>query len=52
MLIKNEIDRLLNKIRLTPEISVKIEMVLRNYEADDEVIEEKLEAVIKLIVNK
>jgi|GEM_PF-4004338 len=50
MLTKIEIDKLINKIQLTTEVKRLIEMILRNFENDDEVTEEKLTAVIRLII--
>ena len=52
MLIKKEINELIGMFQLTSDKKTRIDMVLRNFEDNDNINWEKIEAVIKLIIKK
>lgn len=52
MLNKTEILKLVNKTKLSSEEIKTVEMILRNFEEDDLVTNEKLEIICKLIIKK
>jgi hypothetical protein len=52
MLNKTEILKLVNKTKLSAEETKNVEMILRNFEENDLVTNEKLEIICKLIIKK